>query len=129
MPSYPATLPAPDMAGFAGEVDMGVIRSDLPARQAQRRVHNVMPHSFTIAFTMTVAEWGRWYIWALASGYHWFTLDLPTLYAGLGSGSLSPVTIRLTGPIMQSALSSDAVRVTVEAEIAPSAIGAFLANT
>lgn len=128
MTAYPSDYPQPLLEGFAAQIAMGVIRAQGPTDQAQRRIHTTMPHTFSLTFIMTVAQWGLWYQWMIANGYKWFTMNLPTLYAGLGGGTLSPVLIRLTSnSIVATNVSGSAVQVTVAAEIAPSMITQYLA--
>ena len=126
MPAYPSTLPGPVIEGLGAQVAMGVLRSDMDTHQAQRRVFQTMPHGFSLVFRMTLAEWAQWQLWALASGYQWFTLDLPSLYAGRASLNTAPLRVRFTSGFNATLLAADVVQVTVTAETAPSAIGEYL---
>lgn len=164
---YPSTLPQPLLEGFSATVDAGVIRAEMPTHQAQRRVYNTMPHTFTLAFIMSVEEWGSWYRWVNTNGFRWFDIELLTFYSGRtlsrtvgelqlfteGIGyekglalnfvtndyavitetvvpaAYSPVTIRFTSDITASNVSATDVRVTVMAELAPSAIATWLDAT
>jgi len=105
---------------------MGVIRADGPTDQAQRRVFNTMPQTFQLTFIMSVEDWGPWYNWAKDNGWRWFEIDLPTCYAGLAGTSLSAVLIRFTSDLSAVNIASDAVRITVSAEMAPSMISQYL---
>ena len=122
MTQYPDTLPDPTVSGFSAVVAMGVIRSDMETHQAQRRVFTTMPHSFTISFTLTLAQWARWHLWMLENGYRWFDIRLPSLYAGQLLESTSLMKIRLTSSFSASMLAADVVQVSVTAESAPSMI-------
>jgi hypothetical protein len=126
MAAYPSTLPGPVIEGLGARVAMGVLRSDMDTHQAQRRVFQTMPHSFTLVFRMTLVQWAQWQLWALANGYRWFELDLPSLYAGRVAQSTAPLTVRFTSGFTATLLAADVVQVTVTAETAPSAIGAYL---
>ena len=123
---YPSGYPQPLIAGFSASIAMGVIRAQGPTDQAQRRVHTTMPHTFSLTFIMSVAQWGLWNQWVMANGYNWFFMSLPTFYAGLSSGTLSPVLIRFTSGIMANNVSGSDVQVTVTAESAPSMIAQYL---
>lgn len=127
--AYPSTLPGPVIEGFSARVAMGVLRSDDPTHQAQRRVHKTMPHSFSLVFRMTLAQWASWQLWVLANGYSWFEIDLPTLYAGRLTQNTAPALIRITSDLGATLLAADVVQVTVTAELAPSAIGTYLEAT
>lgn len=124
---YPTTLPSPSLSGFSATVAMAVIRGSGATDQVQRRVFKSMPHSFSLTFNMTVVDWGLWYSWVLSNGYRWFTLNLPTLYAGLASSNLSPVLLRFTSDLSAVNITGTDVQVTVMAESAPSMIGSYLA--
>jgi hypothetical protein len=88
-----------------------------------------MPHTFTLAFVMSVQEWGEWRQWVTTYGFRWFEMNLPTFYAGNISEDVSAVLIRFTSDITASNVSATDVRVNVEAELAPSAIAAWLEAT
>lgn len=123
---YPAEFPQPLLDGFAATVAMGVIRSDMASHQAQRRVYRTMPHSFTLTFVMSVEQWGSWYRWVSANGFSWFEMELPALYAGRLGALVSAAPIRFTSDVAAANVSASHVRVSVSAEISPSAIGAWL---
>ena len=116
MAAYPATLPGPVIEGLGARVAMGVLRSDMDTHQAQRRVFQTMPHSFTLVFRMTLVQWAQWQLWALADGYRWFELDLPSLYAGRVALPTSPLLVRFTSSFAATLLAGDVVQVTVTAE-------------
>lgn len=122
--AYPPTFPQPLFDGFSAMVDMGVVRSDMPSHQAQRRVFNTMPHAFTLTFVMSVNDWGLWEQWVGVYGYRWFLMDLPTMYAGKTGNNTSAILIRFTSDVSAANVSSNSVQVSVSAELAPSAIGA-----
>lgn len=164
---YPSTLPKPVLDGYSAEVSSGVIRADMPMHQAQRRVYNTMPHTFTLAFIMSVEKWGEWYRWVNTNGFRWFEIELLTFYSGRGltwtpaelqlftegigfeaglalnfidngyavntatvlPSVYTPVLIRFTSDISAVNVSAKDVRVTVMAELAPSAIATWLEAT
>ena len=110
-------------------VGSGVIRSEIPTAQAQRRVFNTMPHTYTLTFVMTVAQWGEWQQWAGTFGYRWFSMDLPSFYAGKDNLEIAPVVIRLTSGITANSLSQDVVQIAVTAEMSPSMFTQYLEAT
>lgn len=123
---YPSGYPQPLVNGFNAQIAMGVIRAQGPTDQKQRRVFTTMPHTFSLTFIMSVAQWGLWYQWATANGYDWFLMNLPTFYAGISGGTLSPVLIRFTSGFSANNVSGSDVQVTVTAESAPSMISQYL---
>ena len=129
MTDYPSSLPAPLIEGFMATVSMGVIRSDAPGHQAQRRVFSTMPHGFSLSFIMSISQWGSWSQWVGVNGYRWFTMDLPTLYAGRAGAKVLPVTIRFVSDVSAVNVSASSVRASVQAETAPSFISAYLDAT
>lgn len=126
---YPANFPQPLLEGFAATVSMGVIRAESPSHQVQRRVYKTMPHVFTMSFIMSVVQWGSWYRWVNTNGFSWFEMNLPTLYAGRLGEDVSPVLIRIISDVTGANVSATDVRVNVTAELAPSAIAAWLEAT
>jgi hypothetical protein len=126
---YPSTLPGPVIEGLGLRVNMGVLRSEDTTHQAQRRIHKTMPHSFSLTFRMSLIDWADWQLWVLANGYNWFEIELPSLYAGRLSQNTAPALVRFTSDLGATLLAADVVQVTVTAELAPSAIGAYLEAT
>lgn len=127
--AYPSTFPLPKVEGFATTVASGLIKVDTPTHQAQRRVYKNMPMRFSLTFTMSFGTWALWHNWTMLNGFRWFTMSLPTMYAGLASTQLSPVLIRfISNPAMIPVTQTD-VQVTISAEAAPSAIDAYLEAT
>jgi magnesium-transporting ATPase (P-type) len=124
--AYPTTLPLPKVEGFSTAVRSGLIKTDNPSHQAQRRVFTNMPMRFALTFTMTVNTWSVWHGWVMANGFRWFTMRLPTMYAGLAGTALSPVLIRFVSDPVASTVSLTDVQIVVQAETAPSAIDAYL---
>ena len=126
---YPSTLPQPLVDGFSAVVASGAIRSDMPMHQAQRRVYKTMPHAFTLTFIMSVTEWGEWYQWVNTYGFRWFEMELPSMYAGRLDADVSALLIRFTSAISAVNVSATDVQIAMTAELAPSAISAWLDNT
>lgn len=127
MTDYPITLPAPQIAGFRTTIDSGLIRTQMPMHQAQRRVFSSMPHRFEMTFVMTLVEWGEWQAWVKANGFTWFNMDLPTFYCGENGDTVLPTLIRFTSPASASAAGVGVVQVSIAAETAPSFIANHLA--
>ncbi|MCA3575528.1 MAG: hypothetical protein IOC86_16535 [Aestuariivirga sp.] len=126
---YPTGFPMPTIGGFGATVSMGVLRPGEDTHQLQRRVFTNMPHNFALSFTMTLAQWAQWQAWVMNNGYRWFEMNLATLYAGSFNQVTSTVVIRLTSGLSAVLMSHDVVQVTVNAELAPSAIARFLEGT
>lgn len=126
MTAYPSTLPMPQIEGFSAMVSSGLIKTEEPTHQAQRRVFSSMPHRFGLTFVMSVSAWAQWHSWAVTNGYRWFTMNLPTLYAGLSGTSLSPVLVRFVSDISVTTVSLTDVQITVAAETSPSMIVDYL---
>lgn len=124
---YPSTLPQPLVSGFGAVVASGVIRDGSDVHQEQRRVFATMPHSFTLSFIMTLADWDSWARWIAVYGHRWFEIELPTMYAGKEGMFKAPVLIRLTSNVPATTVSGEHVQVSVTAEMAPSMIGQYLA--
>jgi len=127
--TYPTQFPLPSASGLNSVIDAGIARTDAATDQVQRRVYATMPHSFTMTFVMSLTAFTGWYEWMLNYGFRWFNIPLPTVYAALANTALSPVTVRLQGPIQTSFLSSNVVRAEVTAESAPGMIARYLAVT
>lgn len=125
---YPSTLPGPLLEGYSATIAMGVIRSDMSGHQAQRRVFATMPHSFTLSFLLSLTEWAAWQVWVTSYGFRWFEIDLATHYAGRDGSPVAPVLIRLMSGAVTVPVSERHVRVSVEAEMAPSMITQYLDN-
>jgi len=125
---YPSTLPQPLLQGFSMSVASGVIRSDMDTHQAQRRVFNTMPHVFSMSFIMSIVEWEAWARWVDEYGFRWFEIELPTMYAGRDDLDKKATLIRMTSIGAASPVSGQHVQIAVTAEIAPSAIAAYIEN-
>jgi hypothetical protein len=123
---YPASLPKPLLNGYGFAVASGVIRSGTDTDQAQRRVFDTMPHTFTLSFLLTVSEWWTWSQWVADYGHGWFEIDIPTLYAGRIDLNVSTVLVRLISGVSAEAIGQECIRASVAAELAPSAIAAYL---
>jgi hypothetical protein len=127
--TYPKAFPLPTAGGLTAVIDAGIVRTDTATDQVQRRVYNTMPHSFTMTFVMDLVEFNYWYEWILNYGFRWFDILLPTVYAGLANSDLSPVTVRVQGPIQTSFLANNVVQAEFTAETAPGMIVKYLAVT
>jgi len=126
--SYPTTFPSPQLDGLSAMVDMGLIKTDRPMNQAQRRLYATMPHTFSLTFNMSISTWGLWYNWVIANGFRWFTINLPSLYAGRTGDWASPVLVRFTSDLSAANITATDVRINVMAEAAPSMIATYLVN-
>lgn len=125
---YPETFPQPLLQGFSMSVASGVIRSDMDAHQAQRRVFNTMPHVFSMSFILSLEQWDAWARWVAEYGFRWFEIELPTMYAGRLDAEKSATLIRLTAIGAAAPVDGLHVQIAVTAEIAPSMIAAYIEN-
>ena len=107
---------------------MGLIKTDRPMTRAQRRLYATMPHTFSLTFNMSISTWGLWYNWVIANGFRWFTINLPSLYAGRTGDWASPVLVRFTSDLSAANITATDVRINVMAEAAPSMIATYLVN-
>ncbi|MGA1372885.1 MAG: hypothetical protein ACO3Z6_14940 [Pseudomonadales bacterium] len=126
MQTYPATFPCVQINGYRLDAEMGAIRTEIPMSQVQRRVFRTMPHVIALSFVMTVPEWGTWQAWIKNNAYDWFTISLPSLYAGKSGSRMSPHVIRFTSPVVASNVTDSHVQVSVAAEMSPSMITQYL---
>lgn len=126
--SYPADFPCPMIDGFGISVISGVIRADAPGHNAQRRVFDTMQHRFRMSFAMSELLWARWHNWVNVNGYTWFVMALPSMYAGRLNLVKADAVIRFTSPMTAVPLTDAEMRVTVEAELSPSAILVYRRN-
>ena len=117
---YPNNFPDPTIEGFSISVASGVIRSSEPSSQVQRRVFKTMPHSFTLRFVISTVRWFSWQQWVTKNGYKWFTMNLPSMYAGKSDSCASPLFIRFTSDVQANAITNEYFEVMVTAETAPS---------
>lgn len=126
---YPTTYAAPLIAGLTMQVASGVVRSDVPGAQVQRRVFKTMPHTYMLSFAMSLADWADWQAWVAQYAHGWFSIYLPGMYAGLSGNTTAPTLIRFISPVTSVNLAQDKVQLSVMAEIAPSMISKFHENT
>lgn len=118
--TYPSTLPNPTVNGFGITVAAGVIRSEEPNQQAQRRVFANMPQVFSLQFVMTGRAWYDWRVWMEANGVGWFWMNLGGMYAGKVPANVTPTLIRITSEVQASIIGTDLVQINLTAEAAPS---------
>ena len=124
--SYPDNLASPVISGFGISVGSGVLRSTIAGSQVQRRAFATMPHTFRLAFSMSVTDWADWQAWVAVHAYDWFTLDLPSLYSGRLAAVAAPTLVRFTSSVAVTMLTGVHVQVSVAAEIEPSMIERYL---
>lgn len=127
--AYPSTFPAPLISGFSMSVASGVIRAPMEGAQSQRRVFSTMPHVVSLSFAMSLTQWATWQPWVKSNAYGWFSLNLPSMYAGLDDNITSPTLIRFISPVTSVNMSDEYVQLSVAAEFAPSMIARFHENT
>lgn len=125
---YPTDYPPALLDGFSIQVQSGVIRSGNMGPTSQRRLHNTMPHTFNLSFSMTLAQWANWQAWVEANAYSWFELRIPSMYSGRTYDVVGATLLRFISPVTIDQMTADDVRATVTAEIAPSMISQYIEN-
>lgn len=118
--TYPSTFPKPTVAGFGVTVASGVIRSEQPNQQSQRRAFSNMPQQFTLQWTMKTQAWSKWQPWMTENGFSWFYINLGGAFAGKAGTNTSAHLIRLTSDIQAVPVGADVVQINATAEAAPS---------
>ena len=77
MISYPANLPVADHTAYSGNVDFGLLRTELPtSRAAQNFIYNRSALSISMTFSMLNTQYEEWLNWVLANAYDWFEMDV-----------------------------------------------------
>lgn len=117
---YPSDLPPPTIAGFGINVASGVIRSDMPMHQQQRRLFKTMPHTFALRFILPTHQWFDWQKWVSDNELRWFEIDLPSMYAGRTAEASSQLLVRLVSDVQVVAIAQDHFEALITAELAPS---------
>jgi hypothetical protein len=89
---WPSSFPCPLIDGFAMQANAAVIRSpEAAGNTRQRRINRRLPHSISLAWVFSQAEYGQVLRWLNKNGWNWFDIQLPS-----GSGDhLGAYTIRL----------------------------------
>jgi hypothetical protein len=123
---YPVDLPCPMIEGYSMDVDAGLLRTSERGLPNQRRVFSTMPHSVKCKFTLSLKQWGFWQEWITRTPTSWFTIDLPSMYAGLHAQKTYPHLVRLASTVVISAQSSTHVSLSVTLEMAPSNFKQYL---
>ena len=114
MPTFPATLPAPLVNGFAYIPTDAVVRTQMdsgPARQ--RRRFTQFPTVFQATWRLTQAQllaFEQFHHTSLSDGQAWFTLSL---YTGAG---ITASTVRFTKPYQVKLVSNLITDVVCELE-------------
>lgn len=121
IPVYPSSFPCPMIEGYTIDIDAGVIRSKDRGKPAQRRVFKTMPHVIKCKFALSFKQWGYWQEWLTREGTGWFSIDLPTMYAGLNASKLFPHIVRLSSTITIDAKTSTHVIASMTLELSPTA--------
>lgn len=118
MTDYPSTLPAPQIADYAVQANIGLTVVSFEAgNRRQRRVSRRERHTFNLSFVFTTAQLWAWQSWANQWGYDWHQMNLESAYSGLSGSRLIPHYVRYTSDIGIEALGNGYHRVTVSAEL------------
>lgn len=131
--AYPSVFPLPAVDGYSINARSGLIQGGNDLNLVQRQVFNTMPQTLNLVFNISAVNrisWnGRptklisaWNSWVLQYGPTWFSMPLPTMYAGLLKTTRSTVLLRFTSDINFQAVTIVLGRANVTAELAPSMI-------
>jgi len=81
MTEYPTSLPLPDFGTYAGSIDQGLIRTNMPAASPSQIVGFNAPRTqITMTFSMVNDDFAEWEAWVLEFGYYWFTMPVVSGY-------------------------------------------------
>jgi hypothetical protein len=123
MTAYPTTFPAPRCAPHAWKIDMGVLRTPMEGGNTrQRRLYDVMPHAYTLEFTLRLTELFAWQAWVNANAYDYFDLPLVSWLSSQAGVRAMPTEARFTSDLEVEFSPPDNVVVRVGAELSPAAV-------
>lgn len=116
MPDYPASYPAPDYGSYAGMLDVGLTRTEVPSpRSRQRARFNAPREELSLTFTMNNDQYVDWIAWVKANAYNWFNMSLVSHRDPDNITSVQP--LRFISDIAYQKLGDDWLSVTVAVEI------------
>lgn len=118
MTDYPSTLPAPQIADYSVQANIGLSAVSFEAgNRRQRRMSRRERHVFGLSFVFSTAQLWAWQSWANQWGYDWHLMNMESAFSGLSGVRLLPHYIRYTSDIGIEALGNGYHRVTVSAEL------------
>jgi hypothetical protein len=118
MPTYPSTLPCPQIEGYQVNVDYGVAAVVFEnGRRRQRRSASRERQIFSLSLVLTLPQLWTWQSWANQFGYPWHQMNLESHYAGLVGKTLVSHTIRYISDITIEPVDADYMRVSFQAEM------------
>jgi hypothetical protein len=120
MTDYPTTLPAPQVADYSVQANIGL--SAVTFENGNRRMRRMVReerHTFNLTFVFSTTQLWTWQSWANQFGFDWHLMNLESAFSGLSvSGSrLIPHYVRYTSDISIEALGNNYHRVAVAAEL------------
>lgn len=123
---YPVNFPAPRIAPYAWEVDMGVLRTPMDGGLArQRRLYDVMPHAYALQFALPITLLFDWQSWVNQYAYDYFELPLISWLSSQAATKTSVHIARFTSNLKIEFNPNDAVLVSVSAELSPAQVSNY----
>lgn len=93
--NWPTTLPCPLIRGYGTEAVSSVVRTPFQAGNTkQRRLHKQLPHTMSLSWVFSQAQYEDAVRWMNVNGWQWFTIDLPSALAGLRGKQIVPHSVR-----------------------------------
>lgn len=123
MESYPVSFPSPQASPYAWSVDMGVLRTPMDGGNSrQRRLYDVMPHTWTLEFVVPMAALYDWQNWVNQFAYDYFQMPLVSWLASKAGGQTSTHVVRFISNLEFDLLAVDVAHVRVQAEASPAQV-------
>ena len=123
---YPSVYPQPLMLPYGFNVDMGVLRTPMDGGLArQRRLYDVMPHTFQLQFIVTTAELYSWQQWVNQYAYDFFQIDLVSRISSQAGANCAPHFVRFTTDLAFEQFDKGMLRITVAAELSPAQVSNY----
>lgn len=121
---YPKTLPQPLLTPYGVEVDSGLLRTPMDGGLArQRRLYEVMPHSFTLEFLVPRSQLFSWQDWINRYGYDYVEMELVSWLSA--NKNCSVHFVRFTTNITYESVEGGYVRATMGAELSPAQVSNY----
>lgn len=93
--NWPTTLSCPLIRGYGTEAAASVVRTPFQAGNTkQRRLHKQLPHTMSLSWVFTQAQYEDAVRWMNTYAWEWFTIDLPSALAGLRGKQTVPHSVR-----------------------------------
>lgn len=121
---YPKSLPQPLLTPYGVDVDSGLLRTPMDGGLArQRRLYEVMPHSFTLEFLVPRKQLFSWQDWINRYGYDYIEMDLLSWLSN--NQTCSTHFVRFTTNISYETVEDGYVRARMGAELSPAQVSNY----